>query len=135
MIRPFNNYPYQNLNDLNLDFVLSVAKEAQKTLEELSKYDDRLGNLEKAAESLKYSVEALENGKLTPEMEKAIIELISKNIVSLVGDMVKFVFFEITDDGYFCAYIPKPWDSIVFNTSDYDIKIENVDYGHLILSY
>lgn len=125
----FRNYPYQNLQDLNLDYVLDVTRKAVETLKELDGYADRIVELEDA-------LEKLEGGDLTPELASAIVELVQKNIIGLVGEMVKFVFFGLTDDGYFVAYIPEPWDSIIFNTTEYDIWIDNFsEYGHLTISY
>ena len=129
MRRFFNNYPYQNLNDLNLDYVLDVARKAAKTLKDLGNYAERVAELEDA-------VDKLESGKLTPELAASIVDLVQRNIIGLVGDMVKFVFFGLTDNGYFVAYIPEPWDSIIFNTTEYDIWIDQVrEYGHLTISY
>lgn len=129
MIRGFNNYPYQNLNDLNLDYVLRVAKQAVETLKEIGDFSERINALED-------SIGKLENGDMTPELAASIVELVQRDIIGLVGEMIKFVFFGLTDDGYFVAYIPEPWDSIIFNTTNYDIKIEGVtDFGRLVLSY
>lgn len=128
-VRGFNSYPYQNLNDLNLDYVLRVAREAAETLKDLGNYAARVKELEDA-------IEKLENGDLTPELAASIVELVQRNIIDLVGEMVKFVFFGLTDNGYFVAYIPEPWDSIIFNTTNYDIFIEGVpEFGRLVLSY
>ena len=127
--RGFRKYPYQNLNDLNLDYVLRIAREAAETLAELGDYKEAITELEEA-------VERLENGELSPEMAASIVELVQSNIIGLVGEMVKFVFFGLTGDGYFVAYIPEPWDTILFNTTNYDIFIEGVeDFGRLVLSY
>ena len=129
MRRFFNSYPYQNLNDLNLDYVLDVARKAAETLKDLGNYAERVAELEDA-------VEKMENGDFTPEMAAAIVELVQRNIIDLVGEMVKFVFFGLTMDGYFVAYIPEPWDSIIFNTTNYDIFIPEVsEFGRLVLSY
>lgn len=125
----FANYPYQNLNDLNLDYVLSVAKKAVETLRDLDGYADRIVELENA-------IKKLENGDLTPELMKSILDLVQSNIIDLVGNMVKFVFFGLTDAGHFVAYIPDPWKELVFRTTGYDIEIEGVtDYGRLVLLY
>lgn len=129
MVRPFRNYPYQNLEDLNLDYILCIADESKKVLEDLGGYSDRIKELET------YTA-AIRSGKFTPEMVNAIIEIVQNDIIGLVGDMVKFVFFGLTDDGYFVAYIPEPWNEIIFNTTNYDIKISGVtEFGRLVLSY
>ena len=42
------------------------------------------------------------------------------------------VYFGLTNDGYFCAYIPKSWENIHFDTvQDYEDPL----YGHLMLMY
>lgn len=129
MVRRFSNYPYQNLNDLNLDYVLKVAKQAAETLEDLGDYAERVAELENA-------IDAIEGGNFTPEMVDKIVEIVQRDIIGLVGEMVKFVFFGLTDNGYFVAYIPEPWDSIIFNTTNYDITIPEVsEFGRLVLSY
>ena len=128
-MRSFRNYPYQNLNDLNLDYVLDVARKAVETLKDLRAYTDRIASLED-------SIEKLESGKLPPAMIESIIEIVQKDIIGLVGDMVKFVFFGLNDNGHFVAYIPEPWNEIIFNTTEYDIKIAGItEFGRLVLSY
>lgn len=129
MVRAFNGYPYQNLEDLNLDYLLRVADKAAETLKDLGAYADRVAELESA-------VQAIRGGNFTPEMIARIIDIVQRDIIGLIGEMVKFVFFGLTDDGFFVAYIPEPWDSIIFNTSNYDIFLSDVpEFGRLILSY
>ena len=42
------------------------------------------------------------------------------------------VYFGLTNDGYFCAYIPESWSKIQFDTvQDFDDPL----YGHLMLIY
>jgi len=56
-------------------------------------------------------------------------EIIEKYIVTMV-------FFGITDDGYFVAYIPESWDDITFRTTELDIFLDiEPEYGHLVLVY
>ena len=67
--------------------------------------------------------------KYREEAEKIIKEEIEKYIATMV-------FFGITDDGYFVAYIPESWSTITFNTTGLDIDVElQPEYGHLVLSY
>ena len=56
-------------------------------------------------------------------------------IEEIINQYVKMVFFGLTDDGYFVAYIPDSWDDIIFSTSQYDdFTTLEPEYGHLILS-
>lgn len=60
---------------------------------------------------------------------KVMEEVIKKYIVTMV-------FFGLTDDGYFVAYIPESWDDITFYTTELDIFIPcQTEYGHLVLAY
>lgn len=64
---------------------------------------------------------------------KALIEKwIDKNMKSIIERAIKMVFFGLTEDGYFCAWIPKSWQGILFDTIA-DYASEN--YGCLVLSY
>ena len=46
------------------------------------------------------------------------------------------VYFGLTDNGYFCAYIPEAWSDVKFNTTGVDINLDlQPEYGHLVLSY
>lgn len=51
------------------------------------------------------------------------------NIYKLIA---KQVFFGITDDGYFCAYVPDGWEEITFDTG---AVFGRSDYGRLCLKY
>ncbi len=59
------------------------------------------------------------------EAEKTIRELIEKYIAGSV-------IFGLTNDGYFCAYIPDSWSKIHFGTI---MDFPDPLYGHLTLSY
>lgn len=64
--------------------------------------------------------------------EKQIEAWIDEHMPDIIGRAIKMVFFGLTMDGYFCAYIPKSWAGITFDTiADY----ENINYGCLVLEY
>lgn len=46
--------------------------------------------------------------------------------------LAKQVFFGLTSDGYFCAYVPDSWAEIEFDTG---MNYGTYTYGHLILRY
>lgn len=50
----------------------------------------------------------------------------------LFSRFVKMVFFGLTDDGYFCAYIPESWNEIEFDTG---MAFGKNDYGRLVLRF
>lgn len=62
-------------------------------------------------------------------VDKMLKEIIENYIATMV-------FFGITDDGYFVAYIPENWDDITFYTTELDIFLDiEPEYGHLVLAY
>lgn len=65
-----------------------------------------------------------ENGKF--------LEWADKNLPSMVCEMVRFVWFGLTPDGHFCAYVPANWNWLTFNTGT---DITEPEYGHLIINY
>ena len=57
---------------------------------------------------------------------------INANMEGIISKAMKMVFFGLTLDGYFVAYIPDSWDDITFDTG---AVYGESDYGRLILSY
>lgn len=57
---------------------------------------------------------------------------IDTNMERIISYSIEQVYFGLTLDGYFIAYIPSSWDDIYFDTgADYSSD----DYGRLILGY
>lgn len=50
----------------------------------------------------------------------------------LYQSIAKQVYFGLTDDGYFCAYVPDSWKEITFDTG---AVFGRSDYGRLILKF
>lgn len=128
----FNQYPYINLNDLNLDFLLKNYKKLLQTLESIDGWIDQH---EEEYNELKAQIDALETGNWSPEFINSLNDYYRNNIVNIIGELANQVFFGITDDGYFVAYIPESWDDITFGTSGLDDFPAGIEYGHLTLTY
>ena len=128
----FNLYPYLNENDLNLDYLLKHIKELMARVSDLEQW--RVTHEAEYAQ-LKLLYDQIISGNFPPSVVKAFEDWLSKNALDLIGEFVKMVFFGITDDGYFVAYIPESWDDIIFGTTGLDDFPLGVEYGHLTLSY
>lgn len=129
----FSLYPYQNFSDYNLDWIINTVKELTPRISELETW--RSAHEEEYAELLEMYNNIM-SGNFPNSMINALKEWINRNAIDLIGELVKTVFFGLTDSGYFVAYIPESWSDITFNTSDYDITLECMtEFGHLILSY
>ena len=128
-----NAFPYTDFHELNLSWLIEKYK---FILEALKKIDGWIENHEKEYEELKSYYDMLVSGNFPPEIEKAFENWMRKNALDLVGHMIDMVIFNITDDGYFVAYIPESWNMINFATTGLDIDLPiQPDYGHLVLSY
>ena len=60
------------------------------------------------------------------------LEWADKNLPAMVSEMVRFVWFGLTQDGHFVAYVPANWGWLHFDTG---IDITVPEYGHLIIRY
>ena len=125
-------FPYTDPNLYNDDWLLNKMKELLAKLKEL---EDWQKDFEDAYEQLEAMIKAIEAGEFPESIQKAFEKWMQQNAIALVGALVKMVFFGITDDGYFVAYIPEYWDDIIFNTTGYDISVVGYDFGHLTLSF
>lgn len=89
-------------------------------------------NLQNDMELVKTELEKVKNGDYVSLYIDALAKWIDQNLISLVGRIVKYVFFGLTDDGYFCAYIPESWDFIQWDTI---IDPNSNLYGHLVMRW
>ena len=125
-------FPYTDPNLYNDDWLLKRMKELLVQLNELEEWKSEWQDeYDKFVEL----VEQIELGIFPESIRRAFQNWMNRNALSLVGELVKMVFFGITDTGYFVAYIPDGWDDIIFNTTGLDISIAGYDYGHLTLSF
>ena len=128
----FNKYPYTDFHELNLDWVLKTVKELFTAVQQIDGWIDQH---QAEYEELKALYDQIISGNFPDSIKQAFANWMSANALDLVGEMAKLVIFNITDDGYFVAYIPESWDDILFNTTGLDINLPGYDYGHLVLSY
>ena len=126
------DFPHTHFYDSDLREILKYVKNLVKAV---TKIDGWIEKHQKDYEELKKLYDDLLAGKFTPEMESALYKWSVKNTEEIIGNAIKMVFFGITDDGYFVAYIPDNWSGIRFGTTGLDVFPEGVDFGHLTLTY
>lgn len=128
-----HKYPYTNFHELNLDYIL---QQVGRIAEENGVNTTDIQKLKEESEKFEDFYNALMSGDYPEEFKISLIEWIQNNAIDIFGGLIKFVFFGLTDDGYFVAYIPESWDDIQFGTTEYDDYPENYnEYGHLTLTY
>lgn len=128
----FNEFPHTRFYDADLGYVIKKIGELLECCEEMQNW--KTEHEEQYAE-LKDLYDRITSGRFPAEVTAAFEKWMKDNALDLVGELVKMVFFGLTDDGYFVAYIPESWEDIIFNTTGYDIVITGMEYGHLTLSY
>lgn len=111
-------------------------------------YDESLSYYEVLCKVVKYINGLIETDKeIISDIDdlKKDLEIVQKWIADFNYDYAReviedaigtMVFFGLTDDGYFVAYIPDSWNDITFETTGYDVQLDIMpEYGHLCLSY
>lgn len=126
------DFPHTHFYDSDLREILKYIRKLVKAVTEIDGWIDKH---QKDYEELKKLYDNLLAGNFTPEMEDALYNWTVKHTEEIIDRAIKMVFFGITDDGYFVAYIPDSWDEIRFGTTGLDVFPEGVDFGHLTLTY
>lgn len=103
-------------------------------IDKLIAYSDMLGiNLNATHDdvvALQELFQKFQDQGLAELYEKLLQQWVDANMERIILRAVKFVYFGLTNDGYFCAYIPDSWDEITFDTG---AVYGRSDYGRLIL--
>lgn len=109
---------------------VNAKTQAQDT--KITAQDDKISDLAKTVVKLQKDVDDLINGEYINNYVKALATWIDNNLQQLVAKVVKYVWFEIDESGYFVAYIPDTWDFVNFGT---ELDPDNEDYGKLVLEW
>ena len=92
--------------------------------------DTKIANLDKTVQECYTEIQKLINGEYIETYVQALATWIDNNLQVMVSKIVKYVWFEINEDGYFLAWIPDTWDFIDFDT---EMNPDSEDYGKLAL--
>lgn len=129
----FNNeYPYTDFHELNLSWVIKKVKEL---LDHMRQIDEWKEEYQETVDKLQELYDDLISGRYPPEFVRNLKNWIVENGEDIILKLIRMVFFGLTEDGYFVAYIPDSWDDITFGTSGLDDFPAGIDFGHLTLSY
>lgn len=129
----FFEFPHTRTYDSDLGWLIRQCKTNQDAIAALEAWK---ADTQSDIDDIKQLYADIIAGRFPQEMADAITEWIAANFYDIVAEMMKMVFFGLTDSGYFVAYIPESWNDITFNTTGYDIEVPIMpDFGHLVLSY
>lgn len=94
--------------------------------------DSTLADMKEAIEALQEEFEKFKESGFEDYYQEQVEEWIKNNLEYIFNYCVKQVYFGLTQDGYFVAYIPKSWNDIIFDTGmNYSLDT----YGRLILRW
>lgn len=123
------DFPHTNFYETDLRELIRLVKILKGAVENLEDWREQH---EEEYEELKTLYDDIMSGNFPPSIVQAFEDWMSRNALDLVGRLVKHVYFGLTNDGYFCAFIPENWSDISFDTiSDFEDPL----YGHLMLIY
>lgn len=128
----FFEFPHTRTYDTDLGWLIKDYKHLTELYKTLDQWKEET---QPTIDDFKRLYEELLSGDLPEGMIEAINTWLSNNAPAIVLELIKMVFFGLTDDGYFVAYIPDSWDDITFGTSGLDDFPAGIDFGHLTLSY
>lgn len=126
-----DRFPWTNIHELNLDWILKHFREFITMLGEL---EDWKTQHEAEYEELKMLYDNIIAGNFPESMKISLQNWISANLVSIIGAAIKMVFF-VLEDGHLVAYIPDSWSELVFGTTGLDDFTPGYSFGHLTLTY
>lgn len=128
--------------DDSLSYYELVAKVVKKLNEVIDSNNELAGyvgtntqdiaQLKEDVELLNSEFEKIKGGQYASLYIEAMKDWIAENLINIVGQIVKFVWFGLSDDGHFVAYIPTSWRFLTF---DMVADPDSPDYGRLLLSY
>lgn len=139
----WNFYPYTDFHELNLDTWINHVKEIDAKIEDIYsklalpqlKWEElqaQIDDLKLDIKAINDNIDAIENGSLLPLYIPAILQAIDAAMPEMIGRLMQFFEFGLTNEGYFTAMYPDNLDFVSFDT----IADPNSDlYGHLVMNY
>lgn len=120
--------------DDSLSYYEILAKVQQKCNElvEANNYmQEWQATQDEVIRELTQQVEDFINGGYREDFDRFAQEWLDANIQQALTKAVHMVFFGLTDEGYFVAYIPQDW-AFVFDTI---MNYADENYGSLVIKY
>lgn len=122
-------YNRTDFHELNLDWLISDMKQLAEHMENIEEWKEEY---QETYDALKLLYDNLMAGNFPPSFVDALKNWIGEHGIEIIAEKIKAIHFGLTNDGYFCAFIPESWSDVHFDTvEDYDDPL----YGHLVLQY
>lgn len=121
--------------DDSLSYYELLCKVIKKLNEVIEQYDvtgSVVNEIIIELQTLQNEFEKFKTGGLEEFYEDLLDKWIADNMESIISKSIKMVFFGLTLDGHFVAYIPDSWNEIVFDTG---MVYGEDTYGRLMLRW
>lgn len=129
----FNQFPYTDFHELNLDFLL---KNYKTLLDDLAQLDTWVEQHQQEYEELKSFMDQIEDGVLPEAVYNNLVTWLQANAFDIIGEMIKFISVGLTTDGHLLITIPEQWKELTFRVTGYDINVPiQPEFGHLCILY
>lgn len=109
-----------------------LCKQLHKIICYLDCMGDHININHDEIEKLKELFKKFIDGEFSDYYKDLIDKWIQEHMPELISKAIKMVYFGLTDDGYFSAYIPDAWSDLTFDTGH---VFGRTDYGRLILRF
>lgn len=117
------------------EVLCKLTEYIQTLIDQMGDYDNletEIQELQQEVNLVKEDLEKVKNGDYMSLYIDSLANWIDANLQEMVARIVKYIFFGLTDDGHFAAYVPDSWDFIRFDTG---MVTDEETYGHLLLYY
>lgn len=122
---------YWNVKSQEQRYLL-ICEQLHKIICYLDCMGDHVNMNHDEIEKLKKLFQDFIDGKYDQYYQDVIWQWVQDNMPEIIRNAIKMVYFGLTDDGYFCAFIPDAWSDITFDTG---AIFGRTDYGRLILRF
>lgn len=112
------------------ELICKLVEKINEIIKQVNSFD--LQYLQDEIDKLNEEFEKFKESGFDDYYAAQIEKWINDNLLTLWKAFVKQVFFGLTSDGYFCAYVPDSWSDITFDTG---AIYSTPSYGRLILRF
>lgn len=109
-----------------------LCRAVQRIIDYMNTVVDTVNGCSEELEKLEADFKAFMEHGFDDYYREQIEQWFKDNAWSIYRLLAKQVYFGLTSDGYFCAYVPDSWAEIVFDTG---AVYGRSDYGRLILRF
>lgn len=113
-----------------VDYINKLIENDKAMAEAILKNVQDIAQLKTEMEFVQSELEKIKNGGYMSVYIEALAKWIDANLQQMVARIVKYVYFGLTGNGHFAAYIPATWDFLGFDTI---MQYDNPMYGHLVM--